>query len=421
MVKKTIVVIICLVAVGAYAQNGTVSPYSYFGIGHLRSAETVESQTMGGLSMYADSIHVNLRNPAAYSELALTAYVAGLSYKELSLKSFTDKQRTSTTNLDYLSLGFKLKKGFGLGFGLIPYSSVNYVIRSKSKNSNGKTVSNLISGNGGINKVYLSLGYKVFKNFSVGITANYNFGMIENESLQNVEDVQLSIFNKKKSRIGGADFNFAVNYTPPIKDKYTLYTSVIVNSQGNLVSKNSQRTGSVLPETGKDIAADVDLNAEGLKNTDLKIPATTILGIGFGKNKKWLIGMEYSFQALSSFENKFFRKSNLRYKDASTVAFGGYYVPNYASFTSYFKRVTYRAGIKYTESGMVANNKEINNFGITFGVGLPLGGSFSNINLGFELGEKGTIDASLIEESYFKVSVGLSLNDANWFRKRTIN
>ena len=49
------------------------------------------------------------------------------------------------------------------------------------------------------------------------------------------------------------------------------------------------------------------------------------------------------------------------------------------------------------------NGKEINNFGITFGLGLPLGGSFSNINLGFELGRRGTTDADLIEESYFKV------------------
>ena len=420
MTKKIIIVIICFATGNTYAQNGTVSPYSYFGIGHLRSAQTVESQMMGGLSMYADSIHISLRNPASYSELALTTYTAGLSHKKLSLKSFTDKQLTSTTNLDYLSLGFRLRKGFGLGFGLMPYTSVNYVI--KSENKKGKTAASLISGNGGINKVYLSLGYKVFKNFSIGATANYNFGMIENERLQSVENVHLSTFNKKKSRISGADFNFAVNYTPTIKDKYTLYTSVIVNSQGNIVSKNSQKIGSILPKTGKDIAVvDVDLNADGLNNTELKIPSTTILGIGFGENKKWFAGMEYSFQALSSFDNKFFRKPNLRYIDASTVAFGGYYVPDYTSFTNYFKRVTYRAGIKYTKSGMVVSNKEINNIGITFGVGLPLGGSFSNINLGFELGKKGTTDASLIEESYFKVNIGLSFNDANWFRKRTIN
>jgi hypothetical protein len=73
---------------------------------------------------------------------------------------------------------------------------------------------------------------------------------------------------------------------------------------------------------------------------------------------------------------------------------------------------------------MVINNTEINNFGITFGVGLPLASGnnvgFSNINLGFEVGNRGTTDANLIKENYFKVNIGLSLND-RWFVKRKIN
>lgn len=32
-----------------YAQNGTVSPYSYFGLGDLRSIGSVENQMMGGV------------------------------------------------------------------------------------------------------------------------------------------------------------------------------------------------------------------------------------------------------------------------------------------------------------------------------------------------------------------------------------
>ena len=64
---------------------------------------------------------------------------------------------------------------------------------------------------------------------------------------------------------------------------------------------------------------------------------------------------------------------------------------------------------------MYVNEKDINNFGITFGLGLPLGNNLSNLNLGFEVGKKGTTAADLIEESYFKVNLGLSLSD-QWFR-----
>ena len=79
MIKNFITAFLCLTSVGIYAQNGTVSPYSYFGVGDLKATRTVENQMMGGLSVYADSIHLNLNNPAAYSKLGLTTYTAGLS------------------------------------------------------------------------------------------------------------------------------------------------------------------------------------------------------------------------------------------------------------------------------------------------------------------------------------------------------
>jgi hypothetical protein len=94
-------------------------------------------------------------------------------------------------------------------------------------------------------------------------------------------------------------------------------------------------------------------------------------------------------------------------------------MPDYTSFTNYFKRMVYRAGLRYANTGMIINNEAINDFGITFGTELPLR-DISNLNLGFELGRRGTIDAGLIRENYFKINIGLSLN-AKWFQKRTIN
>jgi len=55
---------------------------------------------------------------------------------------------------------------------------------------------------------------------------------------------------------------------------------------------------------------------------------------------------------------------------------------------------------------------------MNFGLGLPVGNS--SINLGFEFGKKGTTSNGLIEENYFNLSVGLSLSDI-WFKKRKID
>ncbi|WP_289645039.1 hypothetical protein [Maribacter aestuarii] len=413
---------------GAYAQDGTISPYSFFGIGDLRNTSTVENQMMGSIGVYADSIHINLQNPASYGELGLKAlekvglvtYTAGISNKQIRLKSFTEEQNSSITNLDYVALGFSLGKGLGMGFGLMPYSSVGYNLVDE-RTANGQALTNVFNGSGGLNKVYYSVGYEFLKDLSIGVTANFNFGNLESERLQQQEDLQFGTFDRRNSKVNGFDFNYALNYSPIIKEKYRLHSSIRVNTQGNLVSENERQVGSFSLATGGNIEEiDVNLDSQNLRNTEFKIPTTTTLGIGYGEDYKWFIGGEYSFQGLSSFENTFLGADNIEYKDASSFALGGFFTPDHTSFTSYFKRITYRAGLRLDKSGMVVNDVDINNFGITFGLGLPLGRSYSNLNLGFELGRRGTTRANLIEESYLKINVGLSLND-RWFVKRKIN
>ncbi|MBT8292997.1 MAG: hypothetical protein KJN70_06965 [Eudoraea sp.] len=423
MVKKIVLLIFCLTAITAYSQsgNGTVSPYSFGGIGDIRPQATIENQAMGGLSMYTDSIHVNLRNPAAFGKLRLVTFTAAGGHKEVKLKDFTDEESSSVTSLEYISLALPLSPKFGVGFGVMPYTALGYNIFSETTNATQDTVINQFSGDGGLNKVFLSAGYEITKNLHVGGTVNFSFGNLQYQSVQSIDGVQYGTINTRESEVSGYDFNFGATYTPRIKDKYTLFTSLTVNTQANLVSSNSERLGSFSLTTGQEIEVrDVDLEPANLRNTELKIPTTTTLGLGFGRDKKWFLGAEYSLQGLSSFRNDFIDPENVAYEDANTIRVGGYFVPDYASFTSYLKRITYRAGARTSRTGLVVNDKSIHDFGITFGLGLPVGGGFSNMNLGFEYGKRGTTVANLIEETYFKVSVGLSFND-KWFQKRKIN
>ncbi|MGB5270959.1 hypothetical protein [Eudoraea sp.] len=423
MVKKIVLLILCLTAIASYSQsgNGTVSPYSFGGIGDFRPQTTIENQAMGGLSMYTDSIHVNLNNPAAYGKLRLVTYTAGGGHKEVKLKDFTDKESSSVTTLEYIALAFPISPKFGIGFGVLPYTAVGYNVFSQTTNVTQDTVVNQFTGDGGLNKLFLSAGYEITKNLHVGATVNYSFGNIEYQSVQSIEGVQYGTINIRESEISGYDFNYGATYTPRIKNKYTLFSSVTVNTQANLVSSNTERLGSFSLSTGEEIEVrDVNLEPSNLRNTELKIPTRTTFGLGLGRDKKWFIGAEYSLQAVSSFRNDFIDPENIAYEDANTLRVGGYYVPDYASFTSYLKRITYRAGARTSKTGLIVNDTSIHDFGITFGLGLPVGGGFSNMNIGFEYGKRGTTVANLIEETYFKVSVGLSFND-KWFQKRKIN
>ncbi|MBT8178924.1 MAG: hypothetical protein HKP60_07375, partial [Eudoraea sp.] len=280
---------------------------------------------------------------------------------------------------------------------------------------------NEYAGDGGLDQLYFSTGMQLAKNLHIGATVNFNFGTLNNNRVQSVENVQFGTLDRRESRINGFDFNYGATFTPKLGEKLSLFTSVSVNTQANLVSENTETIGSFSTVNGREIEVfEVDLETQGRKNTEIKIPTTYTFGLGIGQDKKWFMGAEYSMQELGTFQNEFITYENLQYQDASTIAFGGYYVPDYNSFSSYLKRITYRAGLRYNKTGMIINEKEINNFGITFGLGLPLGRDFSNLNLGFELGRRGTSMNNLVEESYLKVNLGLSFNSL-WFQKRKIN
>ena len=113
MIKKLLIVLIAGFALQIHAQQGTSSPYSFYGIGTLKFKGTVENRSMGGLSIYTDSIHVNLRNPAGYAgknlkmfndESRPVKFAFGGSYSSLKLESNSGSDKTNTTTFEYFAL-----------------------------------------------------------------------------------------------------------------------------------------------------------------------------------------------------------------------------------------------------------------------------------------------------------------------------
>ena len=159
------------------------------------------------------------------------------------------------------------------------------------------------------------------------------------------------------------------------------------------------------------------MEALGLLETDLVLPSKYSIGAGIGKPRNWFAGVEYTSQKTSNFSNALYSSNATTYEDATTISFGGFYIPQYNSFSSYFKRAVYRAGVRYEKTGLNIENESIKEFGISFGIGLPVGNGISNANLGFEIGKRGTTNSNLIQENFINIQLSLSLND-RWFQKR---
>ena len=433
MIRKLVIVLIAFFAIQLYAQQGTSSPYSFYGIGTLKFKGTVENKSMGGLSIYTDSIHVNLRNPAGLVGPNIKAFneesrpvkfsVAG-SINNVNLVTESDEFKTNSTTFDYLTLAFPVGK-FGVGFGLLPFTSVGYKLESFEND----LIQNRYRGEGGLNKTFLGLGYLITNDLSVGVYASYNFGNTKNSVVEFLYDeennpLQYQTREDNRSDLSGLSFNFGLSYKKMINDKYELVTGFTYAPESTLKSNNTRSLSTItLSLTGQEFVInnlDVDLEAENLKSTDLILPSRVSLGAGIGQPRIWFIGAEYTFQNTKKYSNPIFSADNTTFVNASSIALGGFFVPDYNSFSSYWKRATYRAGLHFENTGLEINNETINEFGISFGVGLPVGNIFSNANLGFELGKRGTTNQNLVQENFFNVNISLSLND-RWFQKRKYN
>ena len=417
MIKKIIVSTCLLFSFVTFAQEGTASPYSFFGIGDVRYKGTAEMRAMAGIGIEQDSIHINLDNPASYANLKLTTFAIGGSYNTTNLKTTSESASTQRTALDYLAVGLPVTKKIGVGFGLIPYSSVGYKIESIATDATQN--SSRFDGKGGLNKVFLGIGYKITPKWSLGADAQYSFGKIETNSLEFISGIPVGTRESNNVAITGVHFNTGLMFQTKIKSKLNFYSSLSYSLDSKLQSVTARNISTVMFDASYNMSV-VDQADEVTTTSNLKLPSTITFGAGIGESRKWLLGAQVSMRAAAGLANSYNSLSNVSYEGSQKYSIGGYYIPNYNSFSSYVKRLVYRGGLKYEKTGLVVNSQSINDIGLTLGVGFPVSGTFSNVNLGFELGKKGTTSSNLVQENYANFSLSLSLND-RWFEKRKFN
>jgi hypothetical protein len=84
----------------------------------------------------------------------------------------------------------------------------------------------------------------------------------------------------------------------------------------------------------------------------------------------------------------------------------------------------FRFGFRYGQGYLAFENEPLTEFGITFGVGLPVSSGFapqrsSKIHLSLEYGQRNS--DLFFSESFFRGTLGFSLSDSFWFLRSKIN
>ena len=434
MIKRILTVFIALISINLVAQRSNSSPYSFFGIGEEFNPKTVEQAAMGGIgAAYAHTYRLNFINPAANSNLKVATYTIGGLSNNLTIEDNTGKQSANSSSLSYISLGFPIGKNSAFVAGLQPVSSVGYsFVNILDDNNDGITDQvTRFDGKGGASRIYGSFATKLHKNFSLGLELSYIFGNIDNSILSQVRNSDRFTKDKEVIQVRGGEVKIGALYEKELKNDLILNAGAAfklgsdIKTSGNnyLYSLKFTNTGGEIP---RDTLSSTSIS-EKIKN-----PLKTTLGVGLGKVNKWFAGIDYEFQ--KAFDNTNLTTSGnngYAYGDSNRFSIGGFYLPKVNSISSYWNRVTYRAGLKFEKTGLLVNNTgvannftEIKDFGMSFGLSLPLSSQLSNINLGVEYGKRGTLKNNLIKENYFNFRISLSLNavgNLSWFQKRKID
>lgn len=395
------------------------SPYSRYGIGLLQSSENIGYRGLGGTSL-ADRSNtlINTQNPSSYATLKLTSYQLGLSGSFFTTKNADTSVQSGGFGLSYVNMAFPVGKNTGISFGLLPYSRVKYNLRAQTTIPNISDAIIDYFGGGNLQKVYIGAAHD-FKGLSVGFNAAYLFGNYQNNLTQTFLTDSLDILNTNilnRTVVGGFTFDLGASYTYKIKKEKYVNIGATYSNQSRLNASSDRYWYSAIGDVGTgpySFRADSIVGKEG----KMVLPSKFGVGVQYGNGDYWKIAVDYLTSDWSNY--RLFDQAD-SFTTASTFRLGGEFTPDVNDKFSIYKRITYRLGGYYNNEPLQLNGVQLKSQAVTVGIGYPIRRtllSIGQINAAFEAGKRGSLNSGLVQENYTRFSIGVTLND-RWFLKR---
>jgi len=407
------------------AQFNTYSPYTRFALGDLAKQGFAQGQAMGGTGLAIhEGFRINHLNPASFSALDSTSV-----YFDFGANTFHNEYKTETSsntwwnmNLHHIAFASSMGKRFGVSAGIVPYSSIGYNIKQEYDDlTNGLAMDTYFKGQGGIMNFYMGSAVKLLDKISLGVTMNYLMGKLTRERY--VEFPTHSGYSKPSSieniNLRKPVFTLGLQYKEVFGDKFFFTVGGVYDFKANVSVSNDYKVNNLFyPDDPAWINDSVAIDPNYILGEDtsvnkLIIPQRMGLGFAFGiPNKLIITGDFYKQDWTGSMSSENYATTN-----ATSMHFGLEYIPDVESIRSYLKLMSYRAGGYYSNSYLMVNGQQLEDYGITFGVGLPVKTLRSSINVAFTLGTRGTTEYNLVKENYGIITFNVTLHDL-WFRKR---
>jgi hypothetical protein len=419
-----ILILNCCIVITVLAQSN--SPYSRYGIGDILDEDNIENRAMGGLSIANDaSKRINTINPASLSNIKLSTLSFGLIGSSNRISTSKGVTTVGSFNISNFAIGLPIKKdNFGIAFGLQPYSRVNYFMQSQSTNPQDTASKQFqdFEGSGGTQQAFLAGGYK-YKNFSIGLRSAFIFGSLVNRSTVSYADSSnaLAVQYQIGRYVRGAQFALGSMYSAKISGGKTITVGATFTPATNLSSVRDYRyiTPLVDNTTGQ-IFDDTVVSTTNEKGKVL-LPAQWGVGVALSKDAMWRVGVDVQGADWSNYTS-YGQADSLG--NSYKIKIGGSYLPSGGAYNkSYWSNVEYRIGYFFGNDIYKLRGTQIKTSSASVGLGLPFKSGSGNFfagtfNVGMQVGSRGTINNGLVRDGFTRYTIGFTVNDATWFRKR---
>ena len=391
------------------------SPYSRFGLGDLYQLVNATNGAMGGLKYgIRSNFLINPSNPASYTAFSQHNFIfdAGLQGSVVRMSAGDKTRDDGHFNLGSLMFGMPLNKKFSAALGLLPYSSVGYAISDPAVNEEFGGYNTIFEGEGGINRVLGGIAYKITDNLSAGINVNYLFGSLNYLQTVTFDSINFLNVRSERSRIfsdvsydAGLQYQYLLNKDREISLVAGLFAALPagLNLREDFIVQTFRYSGS-----GAILYKDTVHYVRGEKG-EVKIPLNAGVGFSLQRSDRWVAGADFSMQNWSKYEALGINDS---LSNSFQIAMGGQYKAD---------RMLLRAGLRFNQTYLQIRNNRLNEYGISFGVGVPVYNkaySVSMLSLGVEIGQRGTTEQGLIRESFGRIWLNFTMNQERWFKRR---
>lgn len=405
------------------SQTRTSSPFSRFGIGEINHGGFGRNNAMGGTGIgIRSSQHLNNLNPASYTAIDSLSFFfeVGVSGNRQTIKTGGGSQSFSDMNYDYFAFGFPISRKIGLSFGLKPASNAGYNFETIHNREANPTLQTAM-GTGNFSNLYGGIAYKVSPALSVGAHASFWFGKIKHSSFHEFLADRTNTFtygSKHEHHMSNLFLDFGVQHTTTLSENQKLVLGATFRPS---LPVNAETTS--IKSKGMDFTASENLFAFGdtlsysyvsWGDESFKMPTSFGVGASYVIDGKLTLAADYSSQLWG--ENKF-PDDYTQTANTSMMAFGAEFIPNERTATRYYQRIRFRAGAYYNEDYLMINGYQLRDFGMSFGLGLPLRRTNTSINVGLQMGSKGTAQTGQLSENYTRFTLNFTMHEF-WFMKR---